>query len=1039
MIGVPRWLTVLEEPLPVRVRASAPQGGDTSWTTGIATALVSLSAACPPEQIAAVGEALIRHVERRTPKDAEKLRDELDRRRDIRGLCRGLQPLMLRGLEGTLSPRGQGLLPAQFRDEGEEDAPSPHQCLQVLLGAAGLSALAHEIGVSGEAWSRLESADRAFILDICTPMVAWSPEDGPRPSTSQDAWLRWIHGRRWRWRGRVDPADLLTKVAKGRPHHFATLLLALAACTGALFDVVELGTRLSKRGEGPSQWQRVVDRMLHRLPLLDAASEQEDIRGVPLLKAVATWGRLGGGESATRLHEAVDRMVRELSPPKRGGRGRTHWPAARFERGDQGFEPLLSSDLASDPARLWWINEIVLGLRRGALTGPLGALSQPQVRACAAMAHALHDCADNFAARVFPSVNLWRSYYEGPLGAEDGVEGWMKAHGDDILLPGRRALAPELTGWSLSDEDGCPWSASRLFIEATRAHMRGESGLPEHLFRASSPRARAAVPSLLETLRRFLKAAAEDATGVRAARREAGVRWTSTEWIHVEPEFDDDIGQIEIPDHRPAQQMERLSGDREEDDEEAPRDAPGTRRLPTPWTVAPCDRCAILSATLEEDPRWIEADRPRQERRLAPGFRLLHEALHASRLDGVCPECAAQLLPFAADALESQADALLEDLGDEAGPAPAACARLLDDLRAAVVAFHRSRHASASPSFEEPSARAEPLVVQLTVGRAQARATARIDGQLRSELEPLRGAEADFARAMIDEALPRVGPDAPEALTRLLGATLGSLMLQRGIGGIWNAALQHARAFRLPVRLCLVSEGDTARYPWELMCDPASQGGYLALERDIQIVRVLSLSAPVRRLASPAPPRVLFATAGLPPGVTSREIETLRRADVSLQVLEAATLPALLEALQAGPWSVLHLACHGKPGLLRLHDQAPLDAHTLAELVHGRVSDAVILNACWGARATRPSMPGADWSSVAGALLERGVPHVVGAVTPLLHADALALADAWHAAFLAHGDPVAATSAARRAVRDRHPHRPAFALIQHFTTAQGGP
>lgn len=1008
----------MEEPLPARLRLPVRPGADLTWIATLAMATVALACAVPEDRVIPLGRAIARHLERGAPQQAAELLGALAASPDIRGLCKGILPLLLRALD-------------------DRKVGGPMGALEELLMQAGDSAAARAVRSVAGAWPALSDATESALLNLTSPERRVVAAERALPSGANTRWLTWVHGwsRSTRGGGAADDvADALAPDRQARAHHFATLVQAMAASTAALFDLRELGLRFNKRGHSPGSWGELLWLVLLRQSV-GQTSGYEDVRGLPILRMVGTWGRLRGEDGIHDLGEALERLNFELRPHAQDRRPGRVWPNVRFERTARGLVALTGGQRARDRDDLLWIGAVLKRVKGQTLACPLGDLERPQVRTNAALAHTLHESADNFAVRVFPSLALWGAYFLGVPGRSRGLQRWMTDHGDVVLMACRRALPAELTGWKISDPYGRPWTASRLFIEVTRANARQAGGLSADRFRATTTEAQAAIPSLLVEISQFLRVAAQDTVGKRAIHREDGVRWSRADlaWSSADLAFFADLGLIRLQDDESQQVMERLSVDREDADYEASREAPGILPDVRVGAAETCPSCAALRGILEEDPRWVEADRPALETRIAPALDDLHRVFHVQQLAGVCPDCAALLLPVAAAATGAVEESLLEHL---ATPERQAVTRLVEDLRVAVAAHHAAHHAEAR---FEPRGPPRRVVFQLQLRAAGAEASAQLDRHLRSASEVFVGDEVDFSRQMIAAALPRIGPATPEALTRLLGATLGGLMLQRNIARLWDAALHHARALGASVRLNLDADGEVGAYPWELSCDPGPQGAYLALEGDVEIVRVSRLSAAVRRVESPQDPRVLLVTAGLPDRIAAHELEVLRRSAAGRTVVEGASQEALLDALRRGPWTVLHLACHGEAGLLRLRDGAPLDAHTLAELVQGRVSDAVILNACWGTAPTRPGLPGGSWSSLAGALLERGLPHVVGALTPLVNADALALAGAWHQAFARHGDPVQATAEARRAVRDRRPHGPAFGLIQHYSVTEGGP
>lgn len=249
---------------------------------------------------------------------------------------------------------------------------------------------------------------------------------------------------------------------------------------------------------------------------------------------------------------------------------------------------------------------------------------------------------------------------------------------------------------------------------------------------------------------------------------------------------------------------------------------------------------------------------------------------------------------------------------------------------------------------------------------------------------------------------------------------------------------------RLRIR---TGDPDLASLPWELLADP-TRGEFLG--RSGSIVRWFDPpdAVPVpagRTLATDRPIRALVV--GVSPESSPLpnlgvELAAIRRAyedavadevAVAPTVLEGATrrafANALREATESGrPYDVVHLSCHA--GIPPGHDQPVLvlapDAadnglvspDALARLVADAPPRLVVLNACaslaadgLGARVVQPGF--------AQALLERGVPAVVGMQEVVADAFAAALGGDLHEALLDGRTVDAAVTDVRRLVEDR--------------------
>jgi hypothetical protein len=214
--------------------------------------------------------------------------------------------------------------------------------------------------------------------------------------------------------------------------------------------------------------------------------------------------------------------------------------------------------------------------------------------------------------------------------------------------------------------------------------------------------------------------------------------------------------------------------------------------------------------------------------------------------------------------------------------------------------------------------------------------------------------------------------------------------------------------------------------------------------------RVLALQAPVvtlrRPLAKPSfeppapqagPLKILLAVAapdaaagGGPLLDYERESQNIldavrdarRLENCEVRVLELGHPRPIADAFRADAYHVLHLSCHGGPGVLELEDEDGRPCHTTAQALlepireTGRPLPLVLLNACHG------GVPEGQTASFAQALLAGGVPAVLAMQAPVSDGYAIALADAFYRA-LSDGEllrPSVALAQARRQIeRDR--------------------
>lgn len=273
-----------------------------------------------------------------------------------------------------------------------------------------------------------------------------------------------------------------------------------------------------------------------------------------------------------------------------------------------------------------------------------------------------------------------------------------------------------------------------------------------------------------------------------------------------------------------------------------------------------------------------------------------------------------------------------------------------------------------------------------------------------------------------------------EALMRRAGEQLFSALFGGDIGYCYDASRATARPQGAGLRLKLRIEApDLLAAPWELLYDPRA-AEFLCLARQTPVVRYLAIPQPVQPLAVEPPLRILGMAAspdGAPPIDAAQEQARLGEALSPLQrqgLLELRWLGGqrwrdLQTAMQQGPWHIFHFAGHafydsqhGEGQLLLAGDQGEMQLLRAVELA--RLLDEqpalrlAVLNACEGARGDEQRA----YSSLATALVRRGLPAVVAMQYPIPDAAAVDFSQSFYAA-LAAGLPVdAATTAARKAM-----------------------
>ena len=321
-------------------------------------------------------------------------------------------------------------------------------------------------------------------------------------------------------------------------------------------------------------------------------------------------------------------------------------------------------------------------------------------------------------------------------------------------------------------------------------------------------------------------------------------------------------------------------------------------------------------------------------------------------------------------------------------------------------------------------------VIGSPAGEASAEFVLRLSEQDRQTALWLLGRTRDLGVAQED-------PETTDRGSLLeLGQRLFEAVFAGKIGGQLRRSLDLAqgRGAGLRIRLRLDENvPELADLPWEFLFAP-DLGRFLALSDLTPIVRYIERAEPVQPLRV-TPPLTLLAIlsspSDLPPLAVEQEWQRLQCALaglqagrlISLERLEAATLPALQARLRRGSVHLLHFIGHGffDPGSNRgglvFEDQAGrqeiVPAETLGMLLHDHTPlRLTFLNACEGARGGRSD----PFAGVAQRLVQQGVPAVLAMQFPISDAAAIALSQEFYHA-LADGYPCdAALSEARKAI-----------------------
>lgn len=331
----------------------------------------------------------------------------------------------------------------------------------------------------------------------------------------------------------------------------------------------------------------------------------------------------------------------------------------------------------------------------------------------------------------------------------------------------------------------------------------------------------------------------------------------------------------------------------------------------------------------------------------------------------------------------------------------------------------------------------QPIVVDITMSDTEARLDSSLDGREISGATRLGPLAAEL-KGRITRARSR--PD-DRALGGALGEALRDVLLQGDLSAAYGQVWGVASSSRTPLHLRLSLTGAWSQAPWELMVLPGGGKVFLGQQKQVWLTRRLATVFAPYRTDLPSQPRVLIAGAeaslGEPIDVEG-ELTALdaiwRERGVEPFVLRDTSRKRLEEALGDDPWTLLHFVGHGLTGAIMSAASVSITADDLCDLVAGGQVGRIYLSSCLGADPGRKVEGGLDygWDSLAGRLLAQGCSDVVAFGAILEDGDGLRAAKAWHGALADGLGPVAATAAARYALR-RSPAL-GFGFLQHFTT-----
>src|SRR3954447_360267 len=266
-----------------------------------------------------------------------------------------------------------------------------------------------------------------------------------------------------------------------------------------------------------------------------------------------------------------------------------------------------------------------------------------------------------------------------------------------------------------------------------------------------------------------------------------------------------------------------------------------------------------------------------------------------------------------------------------------------------------------------------------------------------------------------------------------LGNTLFEALIRADVRDLYRGAAARADAagHGLRVRLALADAQQFRGLPWELLFDDAS---FLVLDGTTPVVRALDLPL-LREAAEVDPPLNILGVVSSPRNAPELDVAQERSnveqglqhlvasGAVTIEWLESATLPLLLDALRDGTFHVLHFIGHGafdenlEDGLLLMEDEdgnaREISSRRLGQILRGHDSlRLTVINACEGGRDAVDD----PFAGIAGSLLQQGVPAVVAMQFEITDRAAILFSRDLYDA-LANGYPIdAAVTEGRKAI-----------------------
>ncbi len=304
-------------------------------------------------------------------------------------------------------------------------------------------------------------------------------------------------------------------------------------------------------------------------------------------------------------------------------------------------------------------------------------------------------------------------------------------------------------------------------------------------------------------------------------------------------------------------------------------------------------------------------------------------------------------------------------------------------------------------------------------------------------VERLAAVEQAVRRSHHGKAISPADAERDQGLARTVGELLFRSLFPPAFEAALRTTLAQGEKHRegVTIRVSFDPTSETllpySALPWEMLFDPQTER-FVGQSPHTSLLRYVDVPVPIERLRADLPLNVLLVSAeplDCSPTYGDEAVAEIKERlgnvpGVQVDLLEPPTLVELTKQLGRRDYHVLHFMGHGyfercdSPGAGLVFENAErrydcVSAEKLGQLLRrspdGGSLRLVVLNTCWGAANPRKL----EQTSVALALIEHGVPAVIGMQFPVSINAAFLFGESFYAKLAATGDVDAAMADAR--------------------------